>query len=266
MIVDFHNHVLPDVDDGPKTVEESIDMLTFASKQGITDIVQTVHFQHPKMEGKNVEYSYLKEKVKQLQKKVDENKLNIKIYLTTENFYLPNLVEISSNPLTTVGNGRYMLIEFSTNIFPKGYEEEFFKLQTEGITPIIAHPERYRFIQNDINLMKNWKDRGYVIQIDAGSIIGHFGNNTKKITMEMIDSGFVHLIGSDAHNNKKRNFCIDQAYKILIKKYSKEIVSTLNENSKSILKGHKVINIDKKNIKEKLSFLDKLIFKLVGKS
>ena len=54
-MIDFHNHILPDVDDGPKIIEESLEMLKFAEKQGITDVVNTVHFQHPKMDGKNVD-------------------------------------------------------------------------------------------------------------------------------------------------------------------------------------------------------------------
>ena len=58
-MIDFHNHIIPNVDDGPKEIDESLDMLRTASKQGITEIVQTVHFQHPKMEGKNVDYDYL---------------------------------------------------------------------------------------------------------------------------------------------------------------------------------------------------------------
>ena len=69
-MIDFHNHVLPDVDDGPKLIQESIDMLRFASLQGIQKVVNTVHFQHPKMEGKNVDYNYLLAKVDNLQKMI----------------------------------------------------------------------------------------------------------------------------------------------------------------------------------------------------
>ena len=128
-MIDFHNHVLPGVDDGPKEIDESLDMLRTASKQGITEIVQTVHFQHPKMEGKNVDYDYLIKKVNNLQNQIDQENLNIKIHLSAEVFYLPNLLEISKNPLVTIGDGKYMLIEFKTNIFPTGYEEELYSLQ-----------------------------------------------------------------------------------------------------------------------------------------
>ena len=67
-MIDFHNHFLPGVDDGAKTFQESIEMLKFASKQGITEVVQTIHYQHPKMEGKNVDYKYLTKKIKKSSK------------------------------------------------------------------------------------------------------------------------------------------------------------------------------------------------------
>ena len=134
-MIDFHNHILPDVDDGPSTLEESIQMLKYAYKQGITEVVQTVHFQHPKMDGRNVDYNHLNNKVQELQEKINQKKINIKIHLSAEVFYLPNLVEIANNKLVTIGNGKYMLIEFSSNIFPIGYEDELYKLQLKVITP-----------------------------------------------------------------------------------------------------------------------------------
>ena len=128
-MIDFHNHILPNVDDGPKTLEVSIEMVQEAARQGITDIVNTVHFQHPKMENKNTDYTYLNNKLKELQLEIDNRKLNIKLHLSAEVFYLPNLLEISNNPIVTIGKKKYMLIEFSSNIFPVGYDKEFYKLQ-----------------------------------------------------------------------------------------------------------------------------------------
>mgnify|MGYP006104286023 CR=1 FL=1 len=263
-MIDFHNHVLPDVDDGSKTLEESISMLRCAHDQGVTDVVQTVHFQHPKMDGKNIEYNYLLDKVKELQSKINSEKLNITIHLSAEVFYLPNLIEISKNPLVTLGNKKYMLIEFLPNIRPIDYESQFYELQQSGITPIVAHPERYSFVQKDINVLSLWIDRGYVIQIDAGSIIGHFGKLTRKICLDMIGCRYVNLIGSDSHNNRKRNFCIKEAYDIIENKFGINYVNMLKKNSQHILKGKDVleINYDKNNIFDKIvSFMNKKINK-----
>ena len=262
-MIDFHNHVLPNVDDGPKTMEESMSMVRYAAKQGITEIVQTVHFQHPKMDGKNVEFDYLDSKVKKLQSQIDKQKLNVKIHLSAEVFYLPNLIKISSNPLVTVGGGKYMLIEFATSIFPEGYETQFYNLQLNGITPIVAHPERYRFVQNDIEIIKSWIERGYVIQIDAGSILGNFGKKTKEVALKIINKGYIHLIGSDAHNNKKRNFCIKSAYDFLEDNID---ISIIKDNAKKILIGEGNINNIQFLKKNKTSSIMSKIFKLLYNS
>ena len=260
-MIDFHNHVLPNVDDGPESIEQSINMLDCACKQGITDVVNTVHYQHPKMLGKNVEYDYLNNKIEELQLAIFEKDIKVNLHLAAEVFYLPDLVKIINNPLLTIGNKKYMLIEFSPNIFPFGYEDEFFNLQLKRISPIIAHPERYHFIQKDISLLKIWINRGYVIQIDAGSILGHFGKEIREFTLAMINKGYIHLIGSDAHNQKKRNFCLSDAYDFLDSNFGKEFVNILKDNSYRVLKGDKTLNINYKilkNKKNKLSFLDKI--------
>tara|TARA_Y100001970_G_scaffold27492_1_gene33576 strand:- start:36697 stop:37479 length:783 start_codon:yes stop_codon:yes gene_type:complete len=240
-MIDFHNHVIPNVDDGPNDVKESLSMLQLAHDQGIKEVVQTVHFQHPKMFDKNVDYTYLKKIVDDFQLILNKKNIDITLHLAAEVFYLPNLVEISNNPLLTIGNGKYMLIEFEPNIYPKNYENELFKLQSIGITPIIAHPERYRFVQQDISILDKWIDREYIIQIDAGSIIGKLGRIANKASLEMIDSGYIHLIGSDAHNNKNRNFCLKDAYSFLSKNYSKDLEMFLKTNAQKILLGEEVI-------------------------
>tara|TARA_X000000368_G_scaffold417948_1_gene415877 strand:+ start:207 stop:1004 length:798 start_codon:yes stop_codon:yes gene_type:complete len=260
-MIDFHNHVLPGVDDGPKEIEDSLKMLQHASKQGITEIVQTVHFQHPKMEGKNVEYDFLKEKIKEIQDLINQNNLNIKMHLSAEVFYLPNLLQILNNPLVTIGKNKYMLIEFSSNIFPIGYEDEFYKLQCEGVTPIIAHPERYRFVKKNLNILKIWKERDYIIQLDAGSLLGKFGNETKLIVDKILEEKNFHLIGSDSHNYTTRNFCLNDAYKKISDIHGLEVVKVLKENSSRILKGKEVINFDSINNRKKSykSIIEKVV-------
>ena len=238
-MIDFHNHVLPNVDDGPKHLEESLSMLINAHNQGITDVVQTVHFQHPKMEGKNIDYDYLQEKIKKLELEINKHELDIKIHLSAEVFYLPNLSEIADNKFFYFGNDRFMLIEFSSTIFPMNYEKEIYKIQNIGVKPIIAHPERYRFVQNDLGVLDKWLAKDYILQLDAGSFLGLFGKKTKEIAYKIIDNYGLHLIGSDAHNNKRRNFCLLDAYNSLEKKYTIELVNKLKDNAKLLLSGIK---------------------------
>ena len=207
-MIDFHNHILPGVDDGAKTMEESIEMLRYAEEQGITDVVNTVHFQHPKMEGKNTDFDYISSVRDELVDKMSEENIDIKIHLGAEVFFNFNLLDILDNQLNTFCNGKYMLIEFNTHQFPKDFDKHLYDLAISGVTPIIAHPERYKPVQNDIDIIEKLINSGCVIQIDAGSILGHFGKNCKTAAEIMLKRNMVHVIGSDSHGTRKRNFCL----------------------------------------------------------
>ena len=89
--MDFHNHIIPNVDDGAKSLDITLDMLREAERQGVSDVVSTIHFQHPKMDGKNTDYSFINKKYEQLKKILSKENININIHLGAEVFYLPNL-------------------------------------------------------------------------------------------------------------------------------------------------------------------------------
>ena len=256
-MIDFHNHIIPNLDDGSKSIDMSINMLKEAQAQGITDIVNTVHYQHPKMEKKDTSYEFIINEINKFQKIAYDNNIDIKIHAASEVFFKFNLVEILDNPITTFGNGKYMLIEFQRLSFPKGYEDEIFKVQLKGVNPIIAHPERYRGIQKNINLAKKWIDRGYLIQIDCASIIGGFGKETQITAIELLKNGLCHLIGSDAHNDKNRNFFLKSTLLEIEKIIGKESTSIIINNSKKILNGEPCLNYYKKD--QSKSIFNKII-------
>jgi len=236
-MIDFHNHILPNVDDGSKSVEMSLEMLREAEKQGVSDVVNTVHYQHPKMYGIDTSYNFIKTEIDKLQSIVDHNNIKIKIHAGAEVFFDYNLTEILSNPITTIGGGKYMLIEFQTLSLPKDYEKTIFDLQLQGVTPIIAHPERYRPIQNNLKKMSEWLGRGYIIQLDAGSLLGHFGQHAKECAMKIINMGACHIIGSDAHNNKKRNFVLKDAFRIAESILGPDNLNNIILNAERVVSG-----------------------------
>ena len=255
-MIDFHNHIIPNLDDGSKSIEMSLNMLREAEHQGITDVVNTVHFQHPKMDQKNTSYDFVISEINKLQSVLDKEKIKIKIHAASEVFFKFNLTEILDNPITTFGNSKYMLIEFQRLSFPKGYENEIFKLQLEGIVPIMAHPERYRGIQKDINIAKRWIDRGFIIQIDCASILGKFGKDAEKCAKSLLENQLCHLVGSDAHNDKNRNF--------LLKKTHEKLLDIIGENSTNIIKNNTQRVLEGKDClsylitKKRKTFLDTL--------
>ena len=237
-MIDFHNHVLPGLDDGSKSMEQTLSMLKSASEQGITDIICTVHYQHPKMDGIEINYDIVMDSIKSVENEL--NGLNIKLHPGTEVFYLPNLLEIKLDPITVFGHGKYMLIEFQTHQMPPNYDEELYKLVMSGTTPIIAHPERYKPIQNDINIVEKLINSGCLMQIDAGSLLGQFGQSCKNSVEKMLQRNMVHFMGSDSHNNIRRNFCLKSA-----KKRCEELIGEMSnqfvfDNPQKLLNGDKI--------------------------
>ena len=251
-MIDFHNHILPGVDDGAKTMEESIKMLRFAQEQGITDVVNTVHFQHPKMEGKNTDFDYISSVRNELLEELSKENIIINIHLGAEVFFNFNLLDILDNPLITFCNGKYMLIEFQTFMMPKGYENHLYDLKMSGVTPIIAHPERYKPVQNDISIVEKLINSGCIIQIDAGSFLGHFGEQCKTTATLMIQKNLVHVIGSDAHGLGKRNFCLKQVMDYLKVNMGYKDINLILDNSEKIILGEEINLFEFNQVKNNL--------------
>jgi len=234
-MIDFHNHILPNIDDGSKSLDISIEMLSEASRQGITDVVNTVHYQHPKVENVNISLEVIKNQISKLEYELKRRSIPIKIHIGAEVFYLPNLLDFKEDLLATFGNGKYMLIEFQTHFIPESHKKIFFDLKMNGVTPIIAHPERYKPVQKNINMVYDWLNTGCIIQVDAGSLLGLMGESALKASKIILKQNWCQVIGSDAHDNKKRNFVLKDGLKmsknligvnanLLVGKYPKAII------------------------------------------
>ena len=150
-----------------------------------------------------------------LQKKLYENNIFIEIHLGYEVYYYENLLKIIEQPLVTMGKGKYILIEFAPHNIPSSQKSTLFELKMNGVTPIIAHPERYKAVQENLNLIYDWINSGCLIQIDCGSLLGLMGKKAKKASLLIIKEKCCHILASDAHNDTNRNFCIKDAYNIV---------------------------------------------------
>ena len=102
-MIDFHNHILPNIDDGSKSIDMSIQMLSEASKQGITEVVNTVHYQNPKFDEKDFDIDRINRLKNELENELEIKGIPIKLHLGAEVFYFPNLLKILDNPLVTIG-------------------------------------------------------------------------------------------------------------------------------------------------------------------
>lgn len=240
-------------------------MLRTAAEQGITDVVNTIHYQHPKMDDYSITNDELRIKIQELQVAVDKAGISIKLHQGAEVFYLPNLVEIARDPVTTIGNGKYMLVEFQVYQLPEGYREVLFNLVMSGVTPIIAHPERYKPIQRDIDIIRDLIHADCLIQIDGGSLTGSLGQSAKKAAVDILRQGLCHLIGSDAHDDKRRNFCLMKVIEIGRGLIGDSIDTIVRDNPMKLLNGEPIdTEIAVRAPVVNLSLLDKFMLRVFG--
>jgi len=200
-------------------------------------------------------------RIEELQKEIDSEGLNVKLHMGAEVFFLPNLLELKENPLCTFGNGKYMLIEFQMKKLPDIHRKILFNLKMAEVTPIIAHPERYEPVQNNIHLVDQWIQAGCLIQIDAGSLNGTLGKSAEKSAIQIIQNRMCHLIGSDAHNDGRRNFCLKTALEHVTALTDESFSNMLIQNAHKVLKGEH-IEQDSITVKPKKNFLSKLKSKI----
>ena len=230
-MIDIHSHILPNIDDGSKSEYETPMLLTKAVEEKITDIVATPHYDN--------NYKPLKEiilsKVDFANQIAQKNDLAIKVHCGQEVRIYDDLISNLDKHLTIDNKGKSMLIEFPEDHVPLYAEKIFYDLQLKGIQPILVHPERNTAIMNKPNLLYNFVNRGVLTQITAGSIVGKFGKNAKKTAFKIIEHELVHLIASDVHHLKTRDFHMQKATKILKRKYGNSYSDYLLDNAEHLI-------------------------------
>jgi len=225
-MLDLHCHILPGIDDGPRTLDESIEMCRLAAKDGIKTIVATPH------RGSFVADttgSQVLDGVKQLKEALAQNKIDIEILPGHEIHISKDLIDdIDTGLALTINNNKkYVLLELPFRSVPFYVFEVIAQLKKKGITPIIAHPERNDQIQTDKRLMKKLIKAGAMAQITGGCLTGEFGGAAQRTAEELLKKGLVHIIASDAHSDRRPpvlSTYIEEASKIVGEKKARGLV------------------------------------------
>ena len=218
-MIDIHCHILPDVDDGSESIEESLLMLKKAAAAGIEVIVATPHFIRGSYELDSLERQQI---TADLQKAADKNGIEIQVKPGVEYYLAPQILEDFQGleEFTINNNGKYILVELPMRDIPPSINELFFNLGVKGITPILAHPERNAKICQKPNLVFDFLTKGCLAQINIGSILGHFGKGSKKTARDLITHGLAHVVASDMHTPNSPT--LDQAVSAVEKWVGKE--------------------------------------------
>jgi protein-tyrosine phosphatase len=213
-MVDIHCHILPGMDDGAGSIEESLEMAEMAIADGITHVVATPH--------SSAEHRFDPEAIRQRREEL-QARLGDRLQLATGcDFHLSyeNLQDIRTN-LTkyTLNQKNYLLVEFADFAIPPGMDDALHNLQLLGLSPIITHPERNRLICSQPERLRGWLHQGCTVQITAQSLLGRWGEGTKKQVEEWLDREMVHFFASDAHNLTQRPLRLKETYEIVAQRW-----------------------------------------------
>ena len=203
-MIDIHTHILPGIDDGVQTEEESIAFARMALEDGITRMVATPHCKDGSYEN---DLPLVLERVSALQVILEANRIPLELIPGAEVHICPDLVErIRDGRAPTLGNNRKtLLLELSlTQPPPVELENVVFQLKLAGILPIFAHPERIRYFREDVSRYAEVIRLGAWGQITSGSVLGTFGSSARRFSEELIRKGLIHVLASDAHNVRGR--------------------------------------------------------------
>jgi protein-tyrosine phosphatase len=198
-VVDIHSHILPEVDDGPKSWDVAVAMCRTAAADGITHQVATPHAN----DRYHYDREYLQGLVAHLQQLVgDSPKLSLGC-----DFHLSydNIQDALAHPTRyVIDSTRYLLVEFSNYSVPQNTTDSFLRLGDKGMTPIITHPERNPILCQNLQRVADWADQGYVIQMTGSALTGFWGERTRRAALWLLEHQAVHVLATDAHETEKR--------------------------------------------------------------
>lgn len=240
-MIDLHCHIVPGVDDGAATMDESHMMAQMAIDSGVTAIAATPHFNLGGHVGPADSDSIYQSMVG-LYKSFKEEHVDLKLYTGMEVFVSPEVPKlIKERKLLTLGGSHYLLVEFAFGESSYFADEMLKKIVREGLVPVIAHPERYEFIQEDEKHLFDWVNAGYILQVNKGSVLGSFGRAASKVAHWCLGEGCVHLIGSDAHSPYRRTTSMAEAYEYISEYNSPDIAEFLFTGNPSAILADKPI-------------------------
>ncbi len=236
-MIDIHTHILPSLDDGPKTIEESIELCKIAANDGIKTIVATPHSKDGVYEAKSDDTL---RKVKELNLKLKEIQLDLEILPGAEVHINERLVEyIKNGEVLTINNGRkFLLLELPFFFVPPITDELISNLRSIGIVSIISHAERITKFQKTPKILDQLVKSGTLIQITAQSLTGDFGSRERKCAEWLLKHEMVHFIASDVHSLTGRppilSKALERAAKIIGEQKARALVS---HNPEQIING-----------------------------
>ena len=223
--IDIHSHILPGMDDGSRSMGQTLRMLETAVSEGITTMIATPH----NMPGKGCPAgSVVRGKVKELGRMAEEEGIPVEIVAGTEYYYREEVLDIlESEDAVTLGNSDCVLVEFEPMAERNYIRNALRNILGLGYTPVIAHVERYAKLMEDISVLYDMRKNGILVQVNAMSVTGDNGRQAKKDVKSLLKKELVDFVATDAHSDGRRSPFLQKCADILYKKYGAEYADRL---------------------------------------
>jgi protein-tyrosine phosphatase len=221
--IDIHSHILPQLDDGSQSIEQTVNMLNIAYAEGIRTIITTPHYKEGLLTNlmqKQQEYwDQLKETLKTTMP-------DMTILIGSEIYYSHESVKLLRQKyIPTMAGSKYVLIEFPSMVEYRYIKSALQELLFEGYRPILAHVERYRNLSTDS--ISEFIDMGVYSQVNASSLSPKIGNTYLSIAKKLVKKNLVHFIATDSHNDGNRAPKLKKCIEYIVKKYGESYVNEL---------------------------------------
>jgi protein-tyrosine phosphatase len=237
-MIDLHCHILPDIDDGPSDISESIEMARIAAADGIKTIVAAPHIDHPgwpEAADKEDLSEVIDEKVDLLNRCLKSEKIPVEILWGGE---VSAFLSPDSCKRFTINRSAYLIVEFPHSHLPVNAREIIFNMTVSGLRPIISHPERNPSVVQNPERLYTLVQSGALAQITAASLTGEFGRETQACAQYLLRRQMVHFMASDGHSVNGRPPVLSEAFKTVKKHFGKETATALfNTNPEAVLEG-----------------------------
>lgn len=241
-MIDFHSHVLPNIDDGAKSVEETFNLIKEAQDTGFDKIISTSHY----MEGYyEVNKSEIGVWINAINEKLQSQNINTKLYIGNELYFSENIMNlISEGKASTINNTDYVLFEIPLNSNPMNLYDIIYELIEHKYIPILAHPERYSSIQKEPTLISELIEKGVLMQANFTSILGEYGDKAQLIVKKLLKNKMVHFLGSDVHKQNTIYPKISKALKEIETTIGSEKLKELTTINPEFVLENKRIDVD----------------------
>lgn len=214
----MHSHILFGVDDGAKTIDDSMNLIRDEVNKGVNHIILTPHYKK-RLCNTNLQIIY--DNFKLLKNSVEAENLNVELFLGNEVYLDLNYYEtIWNDSFYTLAGSDYILIEFSMINIPRNIPEVCYEARVKGYFPVIAHVERYEILYDNNQLIKNILNEGAHFQVNAFAVINKEDKESHKFVNFLLKNELVSFVASDVHNMDARGFYMDEAYKTVKKQCS----------------------------------------------